>query len=184
MVDAITFADGHPRLRAGDQEAEYDLLVGAVGVNSLALKLFERVGTRYQAPAVSKTYICEFCFGRDMIRRELGYSMHVFLLNLPRLEFAAQTPGERAPAVRARSVLTPGPGWQQPGAVARLPGVAAVLTRAVAVMPDVHLGKGATVGSVIANRGIKLYAESRGHPGSPGPKPARVKESESRAETT
>ena len=40
------------------------------------------------------------------------------------------------------------------------------------------------VGSVIANRGIKLYAESRGQPGSPGPKPARVKESESRAETT
>ena len=36
--------------------------------------------------------ICEFCFGRDLIRRELGYSMHVFLLNIPRLEFAALIP--------------------------------------------------------------------------------------------
>ena len=38
---------------------------------------------------MSKTYICEFCLGRDLIRRELGYSTHVFLLNIPRLEFAA-----------------------------------------------------------------------------------------------
>jgi flavin-dependent dehydrogenase len=91
-VDAIAFRDGHPRLRAGDREAEYDLLVGAVGVNSTALKLFENAGTRYKAPAVSKTYICEFCFGRDLIRRELGSSMHVFLLDLPRVEFAALIP--------------------------------------------------------------------------------------------
>lgn len=91
-VDAITFGDGYPRLRAGDREAEYDLLVGAVGVNSSALKVFENAGIPYKAPAVSKTYICEFCFGRDMIRRELGYSMHVFLLDLPRVEFAALIP--------------------------------------------------------------------------------------------
>ena len=91
-VEAIAFRNGRPRLRAGDREAEYDLLVGAVGVNSTALKLFENAGTRYNPPAVSKTYICEFCFGRDLIRRELGYSMHVFLLDLPRVEFAALIP--------------------------------------------------------------------------------------------
>jgi flavin-dependent dehydrogenase len=91
-VDDIAFRDGRPRLRAGGCEAEYDLLVGAVGVNSSALKLFENVGMRYKPPAVSKTYICEFCFGRDLIRREMGYSMHVFLLNIPRLEFAALIP--------------------------------------------------------------------------------------------
>jgi flavin-dependent dehydrogenase len=91
-VDAIAFRDGRPWLKAGDREAEYDLLVGAVGVNSSALKLFESAGLRYKAPVVSKTYICEFCFGRDLIRRELGYSMHVFLLNIPRLEFAALIP--------------------------------------------------------------------------------------------
>jgi flavin-dependent dehydrogenase len=91
-VDAIAFRDGRPWLKAGDREAEYDLLVGAVGVNSSALKLFEGAGVRYKSPVVSKTYICEFCFGRDLIRRELGYSMHVFLLNIPRLEFAALIP--------------------------------------------------------------------------------------------
>jgi flavin-dependent dehydrogenase len=91
-VDAIAFTNGRPSLKVGDREAEYDLLVGAVGVNSSALKLFESAGIRYEAPVVSKTYICEFCFGRDMIRRELGYSMHVFLLDLPRVEFAALIP--------------------------------------------------------------------------------------------
>jgi flavin-dependent dehydrogenase len=89
-VDA--FREGLPRLRAGDCEAQYDLLVGAVGVNSPALKLFENTGVPYRPPAISKTYICEFCFGRDLIRREMGYSMHVFLLNIPRLEFAALIP--------------------------------------------------------------------------------------------
>lgn len=91
-VEAIAFREGRPRLRVGVQETEYDLLVGAVGVNSAALKLFEDAGVRYKPPAVSKTYICEFCFGRDLIRRELGHSMHVFLLNIPRLEFAALIP--------------------------------------------------------------------------------------------
>ena len=91
-VDGIMFGEGYPRLRAGDQEISYDLLVGAVGVNSSALKLFESAGLSYRPPATSKTYICEFCFGRDLIRRELGYSMHVFLLDIPRLEFAALVP--------------------------------------------------------------------------------------------
>jgi flavin-dependent dehydrogenase len=91
-VDTIAFRDGYPRVRAGHNEAEYDLLVAAVGVNSSALKLFEDSGINYRPPEVSKTYICEFCFGRDLIRREMGYSMHVFLLNIPRLEFAALIP--------------------------------------------------------------------------------------------
>ncbi len=91
-VDAIAFRDARPWLKAGDRDAEYDLLVAAVGVNSSALKLFEDSGLGYKAPAVSKTYICEFCFSRDLIRRELGYSMHVFLLNIPRVEFAALIP--------------------------------------------------------------------------------------------
>ncbi len=91
-VDAIKLRDGRPWLRAGAHETEYDLLVGAVGVNSSAVKLFEGAARSYKAPAVSKTYICEFCFGRDLIRRELGYSMHVFLLNVPQMEFAALIP--------------------------------------------------------------------------------------------
>ncbi len=89
---AIAFRKGRPCVQTSETEAEYDLLVGAVGVNSSALKLFEDAGLSYKSPRVSKTYICEFCFGRDLIRRELGYSMHVFLLNIPRVEFAALIP--------------------------------------------------------------------------------------------
>ncbi len=92
-VDGIAFVDGRPRIKVQTGEtAEYDLLVGAVGVNSSALKLFESTGLKYKAPPTVKTYITEYLFGRDLIRRELGYSMHVFLLNLPRLEFAALIP--------------------------------------------------------------------------------------------
>jgi hypothetical protein len=40
------------------------------------------------------------------------------------------------------------------------------------------------VGSMIANRGIKLYAESRGHVGPPAtPKPKKLRERESHVET-
>ncbi len=92
-VEEIRLVDGLPHLRAQlAQETPYDVLVVAVGVNSSALKLFEGAGLRYKAPAVSRTYICEFLFSRDMIRRELGSTMHVFLLNIPRLEFAALIP--------------------------------------------------------------------------------------------
>lgn len=91
-VESIAFHNGRPWLKAGEHESEYNLLVGAVGVNSPALKIFEDLIPLYNAPKASKTYISEFCFGRDLIRRELGYSMHVFLLDIPRLEFAALIP--------------------------------------------------------------------------------------------
>ena len=92
-VEAVEWDDGRPRIRADSgAQATYDLLVGAVGVNSLALKLFEASLPSYKAPVTAKTYICEYCFGREMISRELGSSMHVFLLDIPRLEFAALIP--------------------------------------------------------------------------------------------
>lgn len=92
-VEGIRFVEGRPCIKPQNgEESTYDLLIGAVGVNSSALKLFENAGLRYRSPEASKTYICEFCFSRDVVRRELGYSMHVFLLNIPRLEFAALIP--------------------------------------------------------------------------------------------
>ncbi|HZW35901.1 MAG: cyclic nucleotide-binding domain-containing protein, partial [Deltaproteobacteria bacterium] len=49
-------------------------------------------GLGYKPPNATKTYICEFFFGHDTIEKYLGNSMHVFLLGLPRLEFAAIIP--------------------------------------------------------------------------------------------
>ena len=71
----------------------YNLLVGAVGVNNIAaLKLFEGLEFGYQSPQITKTFICEFFLGPEMIKKYFGNSMHVFLLNIPRLEFAALVP--------------------------------------------------------------------------------------------
>lgn len=61
-------------------------------MNTAGLKLFEQLGLAYKPPRSTKTYVCEFCFGREMVKRYLGSSMHVFLLNIPRLEFAALIP--------------------------------------------------------------------------------------------
>ncbi len=92
-IDGLSWADGRPRLRMqSGSEQQYDLVAVAIGVNSPALKVFADAGMGYAPPKTTKTYICEFCFGRQMITRELGTSMHVFLLNLPRLEFAALIP--------------------------------------------------------------------------------------------
>ncbi len=92
-VEALAFQDGMPQVSAQGGAADtYDLVTVAVGVNSPLLKVFETTGIPYRPPRATKTFICEFNFGRELITRELGTSMHVFLLNLPRLEFAALIP--------------------------------------------------------------------------------------------
>ncbi|MGE5199377.1 MAG: NAD(P)/FAD-dependent oxidoreductase, partial [Rhodospirillaceae bacterium] len=92
-VDGVSVEDGRPvlRLRSGEAAA-YDLLAVATGVNSPVLKAFASAGIGYVPPAVTKTFIREYHLGRDVISRTVGNSMHVFLLNIPRLEFAALIP--------------------------------------------------------------------------------------------
>ena len=57
----------------------YDLLVGAVGVNTGALKLFEEMGAGYRAPGTTKTHICELFLGERTIKTHFGNAMHMFL---------------------------------------------------------------------------------------------------------
>ncbi len=93
LVDQITWNQGRPRLRArGGEETDYDFIAVACGVNTSTLKLFNDCGLDYVAPQKTKTYICEYPIGREAIQRFLGTSMHVFLLNIPRLEFGALIP--------------------------------------------------------------------------------------------
>jgi flavin-dependent dehydrogenase len=97
VAEAILF-EGKPRVttKSGLSE-EYDLLVGALGVNSPDLKLFEGCGTGYTPPATTRTHITEILLGNEEIEKCLGDTMHVFLLDIPRLEFAAIIPkGEYA----------------------------------------------------------------------------------------
>jgi len=92
VVD-ITRDNGRPRLRTkGGFEETYDLLIGTVGVNSASLKLFEALDFGFRAPKTTKAAILELQPGEEWVRERLGNAMHVFLLPLPRLEFAAMIP--------------------------------------------------------------------------------------------
>jgi len=92
-VEEVAWTDGRPLVRTrGGSFVPYDLLVVAVGVNSKVLGLFDDAVPPYRQPRTRKTYICEFAMGRDLVEERLGSSMHVFLLNLPRIEFAAIIP--------------------------------------------------------------------------------------------
>jgi len=92
-VERISWDNGRPQVKAHNEPPRtYDLLTVAVGVNSGTLKLFAGLGLNYHPPKTTKTYICEFRLGQSLVKRYLGSSMHVFLLDVPRLEFAALIP--------------------------------------------------------------------------------------------
>ena len=81
---AVTCTDG--------TRARYDLVAVAAGVNSRFLDGIPALGTGFRQPTTSKAFICEFRMGQATIEEVLGTSMHIFLLDLPRLEFAALIP--------------------------------------------------------------------------------------------
>jgi len=92
-VSGVEIVRGKPKITTRKGKAQtYDLLVVAVGVNSPTMKLFEKLDFGYQPPETTKTFICEYYFGKKIINQFFGNSMHVFLLNIPRLEFAAIIP--------------------------------------------------------------------------------------------
>lgn len=97
-VESVGWEGGRPQVKTqGGLPQPYDLVAAAVGVNTATRKLFEGLGLGYKPPLTSKTYICEFFVGQEEVERYLSSSMHVFLLNIPRLEFAALIPkGEYA----------------------------------------------------------------------------------------
>ena len=86
--------DGHQIWLKAFNEAPvvYDLLVVAVGVNTAALKLFEGLGFGFEPPRTTKCYLREYYLGEQSVEKYVGSSMHAFLLNIPRLEFAAVVP--------------------------------------------------------------------------------------------
>ena len=92
-VDDIGWKEGQPEVKVRDGSPRtYELLGVAIGVNSPALKLFEKLELGYHPPCVTRTSIRDYFLGEEEISRFLGNSMHVFLLNIPRLEFAAIIP--------------------------------------------------------------------------------------------
>jgi flavin-dependent dehydrogenase len=93
LVSGLTWRDGFPWVREADgTETKYDLVTVATGVNSTFLGALDGIPSPPGRPKTTRTYICEFKSAREEIQRVLGHSMHVFLLDLPRLEFAALIP--------------------------------------------------------------------------------------------
>jgi hypothetical protein len=62
------------------------------GVNAATKRLIQDLDIEYELPSTTKTHIREFYMGEQAITETLGASMHVFLLDIPRLEFAAIIP--------------------------------------------------------------------------------------------
>lgn len=92
-VTDIVIEAGRPRVATdGVLSDAYDLVVGAIGVNSPSLELFEKVCQGYQRPGTRKTSNLEFKLGSEHITGHLGNAMHAFLLDLPKLDFAAIIP--------------------------------------------------------------------------------------------
>ena len=92
LVTGLTRDNGKPVVTTTDgKSSTYDLAVLATGVNSNFRQIIDE-GFVDGLPEVSRTFISEFKAGRERIQDVLGDSMHVFLLDIPRLEFAALIP--------------------------------------------------------------------------------------------
>ena len=71
---------------------EADIVVGAFGVNSNLVRVFERLGFGYRAPQVARAFQAEIPVDPDFIKRGMRDRVFIFALGSPRLEFAAITP--------------------------------------------------------------------------------------------
>ena len=91
-VSDVGWDDGRPQVVTKEGAQTYDLLVGASGVNSGAWDLFEKLGLQWGRPKTTKAYITELNLGHAAIDQHFGNSMHMFLLNMPRLDCAAMIP--------------------------------------------------------------------------------------------
>ena len=93
-VDSISRDEqGKPVLKGRDGIARtYDFLAAAIGVNSPTLGSLEALAIGYHRPRTTKTIIREHRLDREAISAAMGAAMHVFLLDIPRLKFAALIP--------------------------------------------------------------------------------------------
>ncbi|MBF0212246.1 MAG: hypothetical protein HQM00_01640 [Magnetococcales bacterium] len=70
----------------------YDLLIGCVGLNGAGVRLFEALDFGYRPPKSDRAWVAELYMGAEEVRRRLGHAMHIFLLDVPGMKFAALTP--------------------------------------------------------------------------------------------
>lgn len=89
----VHYENSYPKiLTKGGFEKSYDLVVAAVGLDNKSLQVLEKANIKYQPPNTTKTYISEYFLGEELVSEYFGDSMHVFLMNIPKLEFGALIP--------------------------------------------------------------------------------------------
>jgi len=91
-VDQVVWDKGRPQVRLGGTAQTYDLLVGATGVNSDSWFIYKNLGISGEPPKTTRAWITELDLGREATNRYFSSSVHVFLLNLPRLDVASVIP--------------------------------------------------------------------------------------------
>lgn len=92
-VNNVSLVDGFPLVMTRTSEGQkYDLVAVTTGVNSPALKMFEKLNLGYSAPETTKTYLREYYLGRELVSQTLGNAIQVFLLDIPGLKFGMLIP--------------------------------------------------------------------------------------------
>jgi len=92
-VEGLDWHEGKPCIRTKEGISEpYDLVTVASGINSPFLKALAGPPAIFKPPQTTKTFITDCFLGQETVDLFLGSAMHVFLLDIPRLEFAAIIP--------------------------------------------------------------------------------------------
>lgn len=92
-VTEISFENSFPKIKTKSGTLKsYDLIVGAAGLNEKSLKSFKGANQKFKSPKTTKTFISEYYLGEELVSKQFGNSMHVFLMNIPNLEFGALIP--------------------------------------------------------------------------------------------
>jgi flavin-dependent dehydrogenase len=92
-IEGIEFKNGKPVLFSqGSEIQQADLVVGAVGINTTKLGIFQDMGFGYKEPQTVKAALAEMSFDEDIITEHFGNSVHLFLLPIKNLKFAAIIP--------------------------------------------------------------------------------------------
>jgi len=92
-VDRVEYKNGKPVLYSKDGELiNADLLVGAFGINSTTPKIIEDLGIGYKRPDTAVTAMAELKYDSTVIAKHFGNAIHLFLLPIRDIKFAAIIP--------------------------------------------------------------------------------------------
>jgi flavin-dependent dehydrogenase len=92
-IDRIEYKNGRPVLFSKDEiMPEPELVVGAIGVKSSTSKIFEDLGFGYKRPETVTAAIAEIDIEGHTVSEIFGNSVHLFLLPVKGIKFAAMIP--------------------------------------------------------------------------------------------